>query len=124
MEFEYDKELRANSLIDIPDIGDFGLEAYNLEGYYHYLFVKTILGETYVATCGPVIPDTSLITYGFSINITHFQYNEKALFKYINTFLNDRNKAIVGVNLMSAEDVVPYFSDIPQTLSNILSGKV
>lgn len=124
MEFEFDKELVANSVIDIPNIGDFGIEAYSLDGYYNYMFVKTVLGETYVATCGTVLPDTNLITYTFSINITHFQYNEKGLAKQIRTFLNDRNRAIVGVNLMTAEEVIDKFSDVQEMLQNIIAGRV
>ena len=110
-------------MVDISNIGDFGLEAYNDSGYFFYLFVKTVLGETYVASCNYILPDTTIVTEDFSINITHFNYNERKISKSINTFLNDYKKGIVGVKTMSSEEVIEYFTDSREMLTNIIEGR-
>lgn len=123
MEIEYLRVSQSMAMVDIPEIGDFGMEAYNDNNEYYYMFVKTILGETYIATCGPVIPDTDVISQGFETLVTHTNFNEKKLFKIVSTFLNDWKKQITGVNLMDADEVIPYFKDIREMLRNVLEGR-
>ena len=124
MEFEFDQVTQARAMVDIPDIGDFGLEAYNDNNQYYYLFVKTVLGETFIATCGYVIPDTDIITADFNINISHSQFNSKKISKFIFSFLNDYRKCLTGVRLMTSEEVIDYFKNPQQMLRNIIQGMV
>lgn len=123
MEFEYDHQIVAQAMVNIDDIGDFGLEAYNDEGYYYYLFVKTVLGETYIATCNSVLPDTTIISDKFSIEITHFNYNNRKISKAIYNFLNDFRKGITGVTVMGSEEVISYFKDSSKMLTDIMEGR-
>ena len=107
MEIEYLRVSQSMAMVDIPEIGDFGMEAYNDNNEYYYMFVKTIL----------------VISQGFETLVTHTNFNEKKLFKIVSTFLNDWKKQITGVNLMDADEVIPYFKDIREMLRNVLEGR-
>lgn len=124
MEFQFDKQLQAQAFIEIPQIGEFGLEAYNDEGQFFYVFIKTVLGETYIATCGPVVPDLDLFFGGFCITFSHMPYVENKLEKFINFFLNDKGKRITGAKIISLEDAANQFKDIGPYLNNLIKGIV
>lgn len=124
MEFEFNKEVKAQNFVDIPNIGEFGLECLGDEGRYFYIFVKTILGETYIATCGPVMPDINELFMGFNINYTHFSYSEIKLAKAINLFLNDKGKAIIDAKVIPLDDCIEQFKDIKKYLTKIATGVI
>ena len=94
MQFEFNHQLMPQNLIEIDEIGQFGLEAWNGEGFYWYLIVRTCLGTATIATCGPIIPDIELLPSGFKMTLDKMPYKEDKLAKNISYFLNDRTKCI------------------------------
>ncbi len=124
MEFEFNKELKAQNFVDIPNIGEFGLECWNDVGQSYYVFVKTILGETYMATCGPVLSDVNELFMGFSISYTHFGYSEMKLAKAINLFLNDKYRAIIGAEVIPLDDCIEQFKDVKKYLTKLAKGVI
>ena len=112
MEFEYDKQLIAQSIVDIPQIGSFAFKAENDMGDVYFMVVRTSLGKSHIATCGPVLPGIEEIPNGFNVNLTIMDYNEKKLIKHISMFLNDRMKGIYKVDLIPFEDALNEFRDL------------
>ena len=119
MEFEFDKQLEAQNSIEIENIGDFGLEAVDEEGFRYYLAIKTIFGKSIIAHCGPVMPDIDILPSGFSVGLNKMEYKEDKLEKFISIWLNDKYKKIKDASLISFEDAVDEFRDPTDYLKNL-----
>lgn len=119
MDFEFNKQLQAQNQIDIVEIGDFGLECSNDEGYYYYMVVKTLLGTVCIATCGPVIPDVDMLPSGFKMTLDKMPYKEDKLARTISYFLNDKAKAITSATELTPEEAISQFKELKDYLKNI-----
>jgi len=123
MEFQFNNQLTPQNQIDIDNIGSFALEASNDDGLYYYYLVKTVLGHSIIASCGPIIPDLDILPSGFSISLHKMNYNENRLFKVINSFLNDKEKKITSAYEISIEDAINRFRDLKDYLRNLDTGE-
>lgn len=84
MTFEFNQQLVPQNLIDVKEIGEFAIEAFNDEGYYYYLVVKTLIGTCTLLSCGPVLPDVPLLIDGFAVKLNKCDYKEDKIAKAIN----------------------------------------
>ena len=119
MEFEFNKELTPQNQIEIDNIGSFALEASNNTGAYYYYVIQTIMGQTIIASCGPVIPDIDILPSGFCVSLHKMPYNEVRLSKVINLFLNDKDKKIVDAKEVNIEYAIEQFKDVKEYLRNL-----
>lgn len=115
---EYDQELQFMNGIDIADIGQFAIEANNDEGFFWYLIVRTSLGTTSIAECGPVIPDVELLPNNFKQSLTKMPFKEDKLIKAISFFLNDKSKKITKAIEVDINDALNQFRDFKSYLEN------
>lgn len=122
MQFEFDQELKAQNNIEIDDIGFFGLEASNSEGYYYYLVIRSIMGTSIIATCGPVIPDLDALPSGFKMTLDKMPYKEDKLIKTISYFLNDKSKKITDAKVMEVNEAINEFRELKEYLLNFSEG--
>lgn len=118
MTFEFNQQLMPQNLIDIENIGDFALEGINDEGNFYYLIVRTSLGITTLASCGPVVPDVNLLPSGYCTYISRMQYKEDKVAKQINIWLNDKSKALTKASLVEIEDALDQFRDLGEYMRN------
>lgn len=105
MIFEYQIRSVANDTIDIDDIGNVCLEAYNDDGQLYYLMISTDLGFTTVTQVGAIIADTDDIDSYFDFNRKSFEYNETKLTGIINKFLSDGKHLITQVFFSNEQDI-------------------
>ena len=116
--FEFNNQLMPQSLIDIENIGDFAIEANNDEGAFWYLVIRTSLGTTTIASCGPVVPDIELLPDGYTCYLTRMDYKEEKLIKSINMWLNDRGKKLVQAKVIDINEAIDQFRDLGEYLEN------
>ena len=114
--FEFNNQFVPQSLIDIENIGQFAIEANNDEGYFWYLVVSTSLGTVTIASAGPCIPDVALLPGGYACSFYTMEYKENKLEKAINTWLNDRGKALTEARIVEIDKALDEFRDIAQYL--------
>lgn len=119
MQFEFNNQLVPQNLIDVDEIGSFGLEAISEDGFYYYLVIQTYQGMSIIGTCGPLIPDTDILVSSFSTSIAKIPYKEDKISKFINGFLNDKYKNIVEAKIIDVEDAIDQFKDTKDYLRNI-----
>lgn len=119
MEFEFNNQLQAQNKIEIDNIGSFALEAVDEAGLYYYYIIQTIMGQSIIASCGPILPDIDMIPSGFHINLYKMPYQEERLVKSINMFLNDKYKKIINAYEISIEDAIEQFRDLKDYLRNL-----
>lgn len=116
MIFEYNAELVLQSALDVDDIGNTAIEGINDDGYYYYLIIVTVLGETSVYTFGPVIPDLVELIEGYTFNFFSLDYKETKIEKIITRWLNDNKKLTSAkiIDKQSAINSLPNLEDIIQ----------
>jgi len=119
MEFEFNNQLTPQNQIEIENIGSFALDAADELGIHYYYLVKTMIGQSIVASCGPVVPDIESLPSGFCINLYRTEYNEGRLIKFINLFLNDKYKKIVTAIEIDIEEAIEQFRDVKEYLRNL-----
>lgn len=118
MTAEFNQQLMPQSSVDIDEMGQFALEAWNDDGMYYYLVVRTLLGTTTIATCGPVVPDVELLPSGFSMTLDKMPYKEDKLAKTINFWLNGKDKKLTNAVTIKPEDAIENFRDLKAYLQN------
>ena len=116
--FEFNQQLMPQNVIDIEEIGQFALEASNDQGYFYYLIVRTSLGVVTMASCGPVVPDVGLLPSGYCCYLNRMEYKENKVEKAINTWLNDRAKALTEAKVIEIEDALDQFRDLGEYIRN------
>ena len=88
-QFEFNKVLMPQSIVDLEDIGDFALECYNDDAsVYFYMVAKTKDGMTTFYTWGPCIPDFNFPLDNYFFNVKIMEYKEKKIIAFIDKFLN------------------------------------
>lgn len=119
MEFNFDKQLTPQKQIEISNIGAFALEAWNETGMFYYFLIKTILGQSVIASCGPIVPDIDTIPSNFTIRLHKMPFSETRLIKFIDFFLNDRDRKITEAREIDIDDAIEQFRDIKDYLNNL-----
>ena len=122
MEFEFDKQLTPQNAIEIDNIGSFALEAISETGNYYYYIVQTLMGQSVIASCGPIAPDIYEIPSGFNVSLYRIEYNETKLIKGIDLFLNDKYKKILYAKEIDTEDAIEQVRDIKEYLRSVSKG--
>ena len=118
-EFEFDLQPEYQKSIAVEDIGDFGIIASTTEGVQYCMAVKTILGTTAIATCGPSIPDIEILPNNFSCELVKIPFNASKIIKKAGLWLNDPYKKIKFAETTSFEAAVANFRDITTYLNNL-----
>ena len=96
--FDYLYTTSAMSSVEVKDIGNTLIQAFNDNGLEWFLYIKTLMGETVVKIFGPFhVQDETYFPYGFVYTLSKFDYNEKKLLKIIDNFINDPKKNITQV---------------------------
>ena len=102
--------------LDVDNIGDCAIEAWNEEGMYYHIIIRTDCGMSTITTSGPVMPNVDLLPSGFKQDLYIMPYKEDKLMKTIANFLNDGSKKIKEAKTMEIEDAIAEFRDLKDYL--------
>ena len=67
--FEYFYTQQAVGQLNIEDLGNCAIEAFNDEGSHYYLVIKTQLGQSIVMEAGPFAIDISILEKSVSLRL-------------------------------------------------------
>ena len=116
---EFNNEYLPQSLIEIPDIGNFALEAYNeKQGYFFYLMIKTMLGTATIVSYGPVVPQVTLLPESYSVNFSRVPFKDRKIKSTIAKWLNDRDKGLTEAKIIDEKVFFDEFRDMKEYLEN------
>lgn len=87
MEFKYFYITEASDAIDIENLGNCFIEAYNDFGARFYLWIQTDLGFTKILEAGPYA-EVNIPTKTANISYAQIEYSDSKITKRIETFLN------------------------------------
>lgn len=114
MQFEYYKTVTVNAILDIEDIGNFAIKAFNDKGEEYIMVVDTVLGETRMFTYGPIIPDLDLLPPSVNCSFNRINFSTKFIQKAVDTFLGGRSQITQAMEVSKEEaledckDIISY----------------
>lgn len=110
--FEYLYETTATGQVDIEDVGNCALAAYNSVQYKKsFILVKTVEGETRVVISGPHWVELEKPCDEYSFTFQSFQYNQFKIERLIEKFLNGRF-FVDQVVVMKIDDALDEIPDV------------
>lgn len=112
MYFEFcERETEWLDSIDIVDIGNCSLQAYNDDGQEFILLIETKYGYTTVYQFGGMLAD-SIEANSFSMIKYGFEYQDKKVEKCIKDFLRDKKKKITQVFEIEIEEAKNRYREL------------
>lgn len=112
MQFEYMCRVVVDATLEIDDIGNCCIQAFNDAGEEFYLIVKTQLGWTEVLEYGPIIRDMKELPKSSLCAYKRFEFKADKISKIIDKFLNDGYKRITQAMLADKDEVKQYMRNL------------
>lgn len=109
MNFNYLRRVVQDASIEIDNIKDCAVIAYNDHAEEFYLLISTDLGNTKILSEGPVSAAPPLYA---KCEYLSFSTNDKTIQSYINRWLNDKEKAITQAEEIDKEELKEKFVNI------------
>lgn len=110
--YEYMHVTTAMDSIEIEDIGNCNITAFNDEGDVWLLSIKTKLGFSEIIETGPFDTGKTPNFNYFLYRRNSFEYKENKLDKIIEKFINSPNKFITQVLLIDNDEVITYLQNL------------
>ena len=89
MEFEYYYVKAFSDTLDIENLGNCFIEAYNDIGARYYLWIKTDFGFTKILQGGPFVGDGKIPCKNCSLQYEETSFTDAKMVKKIQAFLNN-----------------------------------
>lgn len=126
-EIEYLREVKAEATLEIEDISQCAIEATSFnpetfETYFNYLVIYTIMGESVVAQCGPMIVDSNELPDKFMCSLNKVSFNEAKLEKLVFGFLNNQKNKIMSARLIEPAEALKQFKDLGAYILGIINS--
>lgn len=106
MKYKYFYREAITDEVEIEDIGNCNILAYNDYGSVNVLIVRTQLGLTSIMTYGPIQPDVDLLPKYVKCTFKRIEYNPRKISKEIDTFLNNPVSNITSAIEVDFEEAI------------------
>ena len=103
MQFEYMHQIVVGDTLDVDDIGNCVIQAFNDLGEEFLLVIRTILGWTETFEYGPITPDIKELPKDVSMIYHRREYSESKITKAIDSFLNNPYRNITQAMVIDVE---------------------
>lgn len=114
--YEYMHVVSALDSVDIDDISQCDIKAYNDLGQAWYLHIATSLGQTNVIEFGPFI-ENDVYEENFFLKQINKEYKEKWVDNIINNFIDNPKRAITQVFIIEQEELYNQLDTFKQQLN-------
>lgn len=116
MQFDYLYMMQATGSLNIEDIGNVVLHAFNDFYQQHFLIIQTQLGRTKIVQYGPIYVEIEEPPCQINCTYTEFEYSESKICKAIDKFLNNAKAMITQVNIIEKDEAVDKIKDLVEFL--------
>lgn len=106
MDFEYLRVTQSMDVLQIEDIGNCAIKAFNDMGEEYILVISTQLGTTRIFNYGPINPDLDLLPKNVNCSFKRIQFSEFKIQKTIRDFLNNPYANITQAQCVDEKDEV------------------
>jgi len=118
MIFNYAEESVFTKQLDLVDAGNTAIRGLTPDQFENYLIIKTVEGKTSFLKFGPVIPDAPLLVEGFSVSYKKVNYNERAIAKEVQLFLNNKFPVLEATEIPEIE-ALGAFPNLQEAFMNL-----
>lgn len=118
MNFEYFYTKQSIGNIEIEDIGNCAIEAFNDDGLNFYLVVRTSMGTTNIFTFGPIWLDLEMFPANVNCTFKRIEFNEKKISREIQSFLNDPKSKITQAFEIDTDEALSKCRSIIEYMKN------
>ena len=117
---KYNQQQVLVDSIDIEDVGCCALEAADEKEMFYYLVIKTIRGQSYVLTWGPIVPDSCALPKSFKVDYFSQSYTDDKAVKLLQSWvLGPKGTNFVSVRQIEYEDAMAQFPRIDEYFRGI-----
>lgn len=118
MTFEYLYETKATGEIDVEDIGNCAIVAYNSRMYQRaVLIIKTVEGESRVVTSGPHWVELEQPCTEYTFSFSSFQFSSNKIEKIIDRFLSGTKFYVDQAEVVEQEEALKYIPDVREYIA-------
>ena len=110
LSFPYFKQEIINAELEVEDIGNVAIKAFDDLGNEFVLVTDTYIGFSRIFQFGPIRADSDLIPDHCSMSYSKIEFNQRILVKTIDAFVN--RKGITQAVVVDKEDVLRDCKDI------------
>lgn len=119
MLIDYSVTKTFDQTIDVVDIGNTCLHCFGDAGDEYYIITKTIMGQFYMLSFGPVLDGaTDILCPNFTTNYIKMEYKEKKILKLISSYVNDPGKKIQEIVESTEYEGMQQFPNIADAFNN------
>lgn len=118
MTFKYLYEMQATGELDVEDIGNCAIIAYNSRQYQRaILIIKTVEGQTRVVTSGPHWVELEQPCLEYTYSYSSFQFSDSKIRRIIDTFLTGTRFYIDQAVTVEQEEALKYIPDVREYIA-------
>lgn len=118
MTFKYLYEMQATGELDVEDIGNCAIVAYNSRMYQRaILIIKTVEGQTRVVTSGPHWVELEQPCTEYTYSYSSFQFNTTRIERIIERFLTGTKFYIDQAEAVEQEEALKYIPDVREYIA-------
>ena len=118
MQFDYFQQIATMATLDIDDVGNCAIEAYNDRGELRVLIISTVMGQTQIMEYGPILVDLEAITKDVNCSLNFFQYSLGKIKKRIQKFLDNTYAAITQALVVDKQEALEKCISIIDYMKN------
>ena len=112
MQFDYFYTMQATGSVNVEDIGNVTLHAFNDFYQQYFLIIQTEMGRTKIIQYGPIYVEIEEPPSQINYTFTEFEYSESKICKVIDKFLNNAKAMISQVNIIEQEEAIDKIKDL------------
>lgn len=112
MQFDYFFTHSVNGILDIEDIGNCAISAFNDIGEEYILIIDTNMGVTRILNFGPVVPDLETLPKKVNCNFSRINFSEGKIIKEINKFLTGGFSNITQAMEIDKDEALDHCRDL------------
>lgn len=117
MNFKYLATVTKQEDIELENIGNCCIDAYNSLGFEWILIIKTTLGSTEIIEYGPLVLDLEkYLPANVIYNYSRIDFSESKIIKRIDKFLNDGSRDITQALEIDLQDAKTKIKNIVEYL--------
>jgi hypothetical protein len=106
MQFDYFRVITSADSIDIEDIGNCCIRAFNDAGAEFILIIESSLGQCRIFNYGPIMVDIDTLPKNVGCFYQRMAFNQPKVAKIIRDFLNNSKYNITQVELIDKEEAL------------------
>lgn len=116
MQFDYFYMMQPTGSINIEDIGNITLHAFNDFYQQYFLIIQTEMGRTKIIQYGPIYVEIKEPPSQINYTYTEFEFSESKISKIIDKFLNNGKAMISQVNIIEQDEAIDKIKDLVKFL--------